>query len=231
MAEGVRVRFPLRLTVCAAGVFAVLCGLGAWQLHRLQWKEGLIAAREAAMAADPVTMTGAEEDAAPKPFTPVRLAGEYVPGKALAVGPQSWKRESGYHLLAPLRSESGRIVMVNRGWIPHAMKTAPPPAPSGAVVVEGLLRGPGPRGWLTPENDPAKGDWFTVDPKAMAAHLGLEDAAPWWVAANPGPDPARLPVGGQGAEELPNPHLQYALTWFGIAAALVAVYLVMLRRR
>jgi surfeit locus 1 family protein len=230
MVEAARRLFPVLLTLCAAFCLAVLCGLGTWQLYRLHWKNGLIAQRAAAMAAPPVTLTGATGETLPPSFARVRLAGRYLPGRQFAVGPRGWKRETGFHLIAPLRVASGRVVMVNRGWIPHDMKAALPPAPTGPVTVEGLLRMPGKRGWLTPANDPAKGDWFSIDPTMMARALGVGEAAPWWVAAGPGRDPNRPPIGGQGAEELPNPHLNYALTWFGIAAGLIGVYVAMLRR-
>lgn len=228
-----RVRFPVLLTVCTAAAFCVLVALGTWQVYRLHWKEGLIAAREAAMSAPPVSLSGAPGETLPEPFRHVRVSGRFLPGKALLVGPRSWNRESGFHLIQPLSTESGRTVLVNRGWVPYAARAQGrlPEAPEGRATVEGLLRVQDQRGWLTPENEPAKGVWFTIDPVAMARALGVSDVAPWWIAAGPEPEPRRPPIGGQGAQPLPNPHLQYAITWYAIAAALVVFYVLLMRQR
>jgi surfeit locus 1 family protein len=226
-------RFPVSMTVCTAVVLCVLVGLGSWQIHRLQWKEGLIAERAAAMAAPPLALSGAPGETVPEPFRRVSVSGQYLPGKAVLVGPRSYRQESGFHLIQPLRTDTGRIVLVDRGWVPHAAKerVQQPDPPPGRVTVEGLLRVPGGRGWLTPDNDPERGHWFTVDPEAMAYHLDLPGVMPWWVAAGPGPDPKRPPIGGLTAEALPNPHLHYAITWYSLAVTLLAVYVLVLRRR
>jgi surfeit locus 1 family protein len=230
MSEGVRPRFPVLLSVCAGLAFMVLCGLGTWQVQRLHWKQGLIDARLAAMAAPPKTLTDASAPPPPA-FTRVRMDGAFIPGATFIVGPRSYERDSGWQLIVPFRMRGGGLVLVNRGWIPHAMKATPPDAHFGPSTVVGLVRMPGPRGWLTPENDPMEDVWFTVDPKAMAKRLGLAEPQSWWVDEARGPDPKQPPIGGQGGEMPANNHLQYALTWYGIAAGLVGVYLVLMRRR
>ena len=102
------------------------------------------------------------------------------------------------------------------------------------VELVGLVRGVGWKGWdiLKPENQPDENLWFWVDPPAMAAAAGIPEVVPeLFLEADASPNPGGLPVGGQTRVTLPNDHLQYAITWFALAAALVVIYLVYHLRR
>ncbi len=79
---------------------------------------------------------------------------------------------------------------------------------------------------MVPDNDPAKNIFYWKDIRAMTATAGLPTGAevlPFFIDANDAPNPGGLPVGGVTMVDLPNNHLQYALTWYGLAAALMAV--------
>ncbi|TIS72154.1 MAG: hypothetical protein E5W94_31685, partial [Mesorhizobium sp.] len=68
---------------------------------------------------------------------------------------------------------------------------------------------------------------------AMAASAGLPAGAglvPFFIDADATPNPGGLPVGGVTIIDLPNSHLQYAVTWYGLAAALAGVLIFRLRR-
>ena len=95
----------------------------------------------------------------------------------------------------------------------------------GRTLVTGIARyrGADRPGWFTPANEPEKRIWYWYDMAALAQATGLR-LLPVVVEADATPNPGGLPQGGQTRTELPNNHLQYAITWYGLAAALVAVY-------
>ena len=132
----------------------------------------------------------------------------------------------GFYIFTPLRLASGATVIVNRGFVPSELRDvsrrSEPPA--GEVTVTGLVRAPEPRGWFMPENGPERDEWFTRDLAAKAGARGLERVAPFWIDADAVPSATGWPRPGQTRLTIPNNHLGYALTWFGIALTLVGVF-------
>jgi surfeit locus 1 family protein len=214
---------------------AILIGLGTWQLHRQAWKEDLIRRIEARAYGPPGEIVPeaswgfwrSEEDE----FRNVRLTGTFLhqheaPVHGLAPAERGAPLQ-GVYLFTPLRLAGGAIVTVNRGFVPLEMRdpaTRPQSRPEGEVIVTGLVRAPEERSWFTPHDDPAQNRWFARDPQAMAQARGLERVAPFYVEADATPNPGGWPRGGQTRLNLPNNHLQYALTWYGIALTLVVVF-------
>ena len=224
------------LTVAAAGALLVLLGLGTWQIQRLAWKTDLIARVEARLASAPEPIPPPSTWSALTPeeieYRPVRLTGRFAPAVEFHVQialtqPKGPRGGIGYFVLAPLTLDDGRIVIVNRGFVPAEAKdpSTRPAIPDGQATVEGLMRPTEQRSWVAPADDPAKNVWFVRDPKVMAAAAGLDpDAvAPFTVDAFAGP-PGSLPQGGETIVAFTNNHLGYAITWYGLAAALIAVY-------
>jgi surfeit locus 1 family protein len=221
---------------------AALVWLGVWQMQRLAWKDNLVARIAARARAAPAALPAESEwpRLAPEEYEyrHVRLSGVFdhakqalvfrgsADGKAGAGGP-------GHLVLTPLRLADGAIVIVNRGFVPLALRDAARRAagPQGVVELTGLMRPPEPRNAFTPDDAPAKGEWFTRDPAAVAAHFGLTRVAPYPIDAAAGPPGASPPNGGATVLDIPNNHLSYALTWFGLAATLAAVFGVYARRR
>jgi surfeit locus 1 family protein len=226
----------LPLTLGALAAFAVLIGLGTWQIERLHWKEALIAARTAAVSAAPADLPRTLEAARPLDFHRVRAAGVLLHDREILVHAIERQRgAAGYLVLTPMRLEEGAVVLVERGWVPgDKRETASRAAgnPPGDVAVEGLLRlAPSQKpGWFIPENDPVRGEWFWIDLAAMARAADVPEALPFYVEAGAEPNPGGLPVGGQANTELANDHLQYAITWYALAGALAVIYLLLLRR-
>jgi len=215
---------------------ALLIALGVWQLHRLAWKEGLIAEVSARVGAPPVGLPPESAWPSLKPadyeYRHVRAAGFYdFAHQALifrALGnPRGRYGGPGYLVLTPLKLSDGAIVIVNRGFIPEDKKAAfsggADQGPPAAEII-GLMRSPESRTWFTPADDPAAGQWFTRDPFAIAAAMKLDRVAPFTIDADAGPDPAALPEGGETILSFPNNHLSYAFTWFGMALALIGVF-------
>ena len=216
----------------------VCLGLGAWQVQRLYWKEGLIAARAAAVEASPVAPPDSAEAASTMEFRHVADEGVLLNDKELFVGATAESGTIGYHVLTPLREADGRIVFVNRGYIPAEMKDRTKRAagePAGPVRVNGLLRLPpgGKPNWFLPDNRPDLNYWFWVDLPAMAQADGFEptQVAPFYIDADATPNPGGWPKGGVTRLALPNDHLQYAITWFGLAIAMAVIYVISQRQR
>jgi len=213
----------------------LLLGLGTWQVQRLDWKEGLIAERNAALAAAPVPLPKTVDDARSLAFHPVRAEGEFLNDREIHLNAQSLKGDAGFHIITPLRLSDGAIVFVDRGFVPtdrRAPATRQAGEIAGPTVVTGLLRQPEPPGWFTPANEPQKNSWFSIDLPAMTRAAAIESALPFYIDADKTPVPGGWPQGGQTITDLPNDHLQYAITWYALALALVAIYIrFALRRR
>jgi surfeit locus 1 family protein len=142
----------------------------------------------------------------------------------------------GYQVVTPLKRADGSFLLVNRGWVPDDRKdpaTRPDGQVSGTVAVEGAIRIPGRQHWLQPDNEPAKNLWFWSDLAAMAGHAAIppDQLVPVFLEAGAAPNPDGLPIGGQTRVNLPNDHLQYAITWFALAVGLAVIYVVYHLRR
>lgn len=222
-------------------VFAILVGLGIWQAQRLAWKEGLLATIEARTHSAPQPLAAIEERerrAGDVDYWPVTVHGTFLhSGERHFLS--TWQGMSGFDVITPLKLDDGRFVLVNRGFVPYAQKdpaTRPQGEIAGEVEVTGLARNAplAKPSWLVPDNEPAENIFFWKDLPQMAATAGLPAGAvvlPFLIDADAAPNPGGLPVGGVTIVDLPNNHLQYALTWFGLAGALLAVVLTWFIRR
>ena len=215
---------------------ALLClGLGFWQVERLFWKRELIAERQAAVEAAPVAAPRNLEEALGMEFRHVRDEGVFLHDKEIFLGATSEAGRQGYQVLTPLLEPQGRIVVVNRGFLPTELKDPAKRSAgqiAGTVHVQGLLRLPPERkpNWFLPDNRPDLNYWFWVDLPAIAAADKLVQVAPFYIDADASPNPGGWPKGGVTRLALPNDHLQYAITWFSLAVALIVIYVLFHRR-
>jgi surfeit locus 1 family protein len=220
----------------AALALAILLGLGFWQLERLAWKEALIARVEARTRA-PVTPLPPESEWSKltqerDEYRRVSAAGRFHHDREAHVyAVVSDKRDGfsgpGYWVMTPLELTTGAFVIVNRGFVPLDRKnpaTRREGQRAGNVTVTGLLRMPEEGSYFLPNNDPAKDAWYRRDPAEIASARGLARSAPFTIDADATPNPGGLPQGGETRVVFTNNHLQYAVTWFGIALALVGVF-------
>ncbi len=212
---------------------ALLIGLGVWQLHRLAWKEALLAEIYARAKASAESAPAPAEWPSLKPsdyeYRHVRVHGVFdYAHQALvfrALGePHGRYGGPGYLVMTPLKLDSGETVLVNRGFVPMDSKAEAKNGPAGPVEVTGLMRSSEDRTWFTPADDPAQGEWYTRDVEKIAAGLQIGPHAPFSIDEDAGADPAALPEGGETILAFPNNHLSYAIQWFGLAAALIGVF-------
>lgn len=235
-------RFRPALALCALIGFSVLVSLGLWQLRRLAWKEALIARTEARLASAPIALEEALARAAAgedMEYQPVRARGTYAHDLSLRVF-GTLDGVPGAYVFTPLRTDGARgapFIFVNRGFAPQSLAEGDlsQGAVEGEILVEGLLRAPerragGPFAFLAPEDQPEDGLYFRRDPAILAAAAGIA-AAPHYIDGSGRETRAPWPRGGTTRLAFANRHLEYALTWFGLAAALAGVYLAFSLRR
>jgi len=231
-------RSLLMPAIAALAVFAVLVGLGTWQMQRRAWKEGLIATLESRLTSAPVALPPRPDwsrfNAADDEYRRVKFAASFRPGEeAYVYTTGSSLRPDvsgpGYWVFAPAVVDGG-IIVVNRGFVPadrRDQQARIAGQATGAVSIVGALRWPEAPGSFTPAAEPAKNIWFTRDQRAIAAANGWSRAgevAPFYVDQEAPAPPGGLPKPGRLKPNLPNNHLQYALTWYGLALVLVGVF-------
>lgn len=223
--------------VAVTGALAVLLGLGTWQLLRRAEKQTLIAHIEAQMKAPPVALLAelTAADARGFDYRRVTVSGRYLHEHEMRLVNRVRKGTAGVHLITPLVADNGPTVLVDRGWAPRHGADADGGAidrPQGRVTVTGITRLPAAAGYFVPANEPARGQWFSLDPAQMAAARGLGPVAPVIVVAEAAPGGrAAYPIGAEVRVEIRDDHLQYALTWYSLALGLMAVAVIALRRK
>ncbi len=207
----------------------VLLALGTWQVKRLQWKEALIARVEQRIASAPETLDALERRwiaSGDVDYFPVTVAGTFDHGRE-AFFYTTFKGTPGWELITPLRLEDGRVLLMARGFLPldrRAASARPDSRPEGAVTIAGLARNPvleKPNRFV-PDNRPDQGEFYWKDYRALAEGTDAEAVLPFLVDAA-GSGTGELPIGGITRVSFPNNHLQYAITWYGLALALAGV--------
>jgi surfeit locus 1 family protein len=233
----------IEATVFALAGVAILIGLGIWQLDRKVWKEDLIATVTARLERAPADLPAPADwprlTPAANEYTRVTFPAEFLSGEeALVYTAGSAFRPdvqgAGYWVFAPARLSGGSIVLVDRGFVPADRKdpaTRAHGTPQGVVDIVGGMRWPEARGVFTPADEPQNNLWYLRDSTAIAAAKKWDTAAPFYVEQEAPVPPGGLPQPGKLAVTLPDNHLQYAITWFGLALALAGVYVVWLAGR
>jgi surfeit locus 1 family protein len=223
-------------TLIALPTFLVLLGLGLWQLDRLAWKQTLIDEIQARITAPPMALPADLGDPALE-FRRVDLVGHFLHERELYLPGKTYKGTYGQWVATPFVLGDGRTVIVNRGWVPEKYYKPESRAEgllAGEVTVQGIVRLPGWQGWdsARPDNVPAANVWYYFDLPAMAQAAGLENpVTEVYVEALGDESTGLLPIGLDRRVELPNDHLQYAITWFALAVVLLAIYLAFHLRR
>lgn len=220
-----------------AAVFAAACALacigflalGVWQLERRVWKLDLIARVDARVHASPTAAPGMSDwpdfHVAQEEYRHVEVTGHYLFGRDTLVR-ASTELGPGYWVMSPLQDAQGAVYLVNRGFVESNRDIQAPPS-ADPITVTGLLRASEPGGLLLQANDAARERWVSRDVAAIAKARGLDRVAPFFldedaaakgnaVGNTAGRDPS-TPIAGLTVVQFRNSHLEYALTWFGLA--------------
>ncbi len=223
----------LTMTICVLLSLVVLTGLGTWQVKRLFWKQELIHRFEANIAAPVIDWIDFEPlwKMGPKPheeFRRVRITGLLLREHEMYQTGRSPAGEPGLYILTPMRLDNGQEILINLGWTESDYRNQKSVAlltePS---TIEGMFRIARPptgiRAWVLPKNDTVKNTWYTLDLPMMKAHTGLENLNTGFYI--------KLIQEGEvlpSTKELKihNAHLEYAVTWYGLALVLLVMYII-----
>lgn len=230
-----RLLLPTILTIVGT---IVLSTLGIWQLERMGEKHAFITRLKAQATGQPAPMPASVGWTALDPATldlaRVSANGSFVDGPIAGVrttiaasGGPGTRQLAGFGrwIFQGFKLEDGGTILVNRGFVPESRLGEVKPA-TGPARITGFLRAPETRNSFTPADIPANREFFTRDPAAIAAALGLPPA-PFYLEAERQGDGMTPPAGVEVTEligRIPDNHLQYALTWFGLALTLIGVF-------
>jgi cytochrome oxidase assembly protein ShyY1 len=225
---------------------ALFVGLGVWQLQRRAEKHALIAALDERLSAAPVLLPGAADwnklTAKDDEFRRVSFTATYETrldamvyssGSAIRPdisGPGTWA-------FIPARLADGGTLAINAGFVPNTMQDRDVQDRAVAqlitgkpVAMTGYIRFPEAVGMFTPNVDHAKRLWFARDHLAMAQAFGWDKVAPFYIDLETPAPPSGIPKPGPLQVHLRDEHMQYAITWFTLAAAVVIAFLVWMGR-
>jgi surfeit locus 1 family protein len=242
-----RLRRLLLPGIAALATLAILVSLGTWQLSRLAWKQGLIAQVETRATAPAIPLPDRSGWTRMTPerdeYRRVSVTGTFrheleayiyhVAGdsrRQAAGRPQG----QGFFVMTPLTRPDGSTVIINRGFVPTDRRdpaTRREGLLEGTVTVTGLVRFPEPRSAFAAVDDDSRRVFYTRDLAKIARAIGVAEAAPLSIDADATPVPGRWPQGGETLLVFANRHLEYALTWYGLALTLIGVFGVFARQR
>lgn len=223
-------------------VVLVLLALGVWQLDRMEAKQRLIASVTARVTEPAIALPPASQwNSLGKPaddFLKVTVTGRLLHEQEtylfmLYAPPGERDPTPGYAVITPLQREDGSVVLINRGFVPDSKRdpaNRPQSLGKDPVIITGLLRLPETRSWFNADDAPAKRLFYTRDPKAMAKAVGLEQVAPFVIDADATGVAGGWPKGGNTIISFSDNHLQYAITWFTLALAVFALFVIWYRQ-
>jgi surfeit locus 1 family protein len=220
---------PLRgPTISTLPALVLLIALGMWQVQRLHEKEALLTAIAERMGAPPAPLAEVLRlPPAEAEWRRVQAKGHYLHDKEAYVYATEFDLGLGVHVLTPLQTAADGTVLVDRGFVPLDFR-APEKREAGQVQedveISGIVRLAGGRNPFTPAPNLNERIWYSRDIEGITQALGLTLTAPVVIVADQPANPGGLPKFPGYRLDIPNNHLQYAVTWFGLALTLLGVY-------
>ncbi len=228
-----KTKLPLIPTIFTIAAIIVLLTFGTWQVQRLVWKKNLVAQIAEKVALAPIELPDNIDIESIK-YQRILLEGHFLHDKEihLFTGPHKMNGESGYNIFTPLETKNGKVVLVDRGWVPAKQKQSanrPETLIEGEVALIGMLHAGEHQGRFTPDNDIEKNLWFWIDIPAIAGFTGKQLDNVYVRALDTDGVENILPVAGKATIELRNDHLQYAIIWYSFAVILLIIYIIYIR--
>ena len=202
------------LFACICGVFLFLA-LGGWQLQRLVWKQGLIQDLAERSGLPAISLTDFELNKQGE-FTHIALQGNFLPDDFFLLN-RSISGKSGLNWLKIFADESGKNILVNRGWLPFDLKDVKKPSSDSITALNAIVRIARGQARFVPDNVPAENIWFFIDLPAFSALTGVTLQTDYYLLAGENNQGLNYPIAYDWEFNIPNDHFQYALTWFCFA--------------
>ena len=215
------------LTIFALPSFLILIILGSWQVQRLSWKSDLISNYNNNFQQAPITVKELFKDRKNNKYRRTVIYGEYDHANEIQIIGKTYEGNAGFHIITPFILENNEIIYINRGWVPKKYsdkKTRKFSLLEDKVRVVGLVRLPQKKGYFVPENEPENGFWFTIIPEELNRHLNIIGEKEFYIDELNVDEKLKLPMPANGKVQVPNNHLQYAITWYSLALGLLIVY-------
>ena len=215
------------LTIFAFPSFLILIILGSWQVQRLSWKSDLISNYNNNFQQAPITVKELFKDRKNNKYRRTVIYGEYDHANEIQIIGKTYEVNAGFHIITPFILENNEIIYINRGWVPKKYadkKTRKFSLLEENVKVVGLVRLPQKKGYFVPENEPENGFWFTIIPEELNRHLNIIGENEFYIDELNIDEKLKLPMPANGKVQVPNNHLQYAITWYSLALGLLIVY-------
>ncbi len=222
-------------TLITVPLIVILLGLSFWQVDRYQWKVELLDNIQTQLSEEPSALPAGDLDLDEWRYRRVFLKGEFLHDKEIHLFAHADKGVKGFHIITPFERVDGQgVVLVNRGFVPQRLKEAEKRKEGnvdGVMTISGIVRTPWSKSYsFLPDSNAEENVWLFGELDQMAAHLKLQ-VAPVFVEIDDLPVPGGFPKGGQTRVTVPNNHIQYAITWFGLSGALLVIYYLYGRRR
>ena len=222
-------------TLLAVAGLVMLLALGSWQLQRLAWKNGVLERLESRMTAAAVLMPDESIDLAQYEFRRVFVTGEFDHDREIFLLNRVVNGVVGGDIITPLHRQGiGSHILVDRGWVPQSLRdptTRRESQVGGVVTVEAIVRGRPEKNLFAPDNNPARSEWYFIDPAAMAESAGIGAPGAYYLMAVEGKSGVGYPLGRGDKLSPRNDHLGYAITWYALAAVLLIVFVVYHRKQ
>ena len=220
-------KLPFWATLLTFLGLLILCTLGTWQIQRLSWKEDIIAQLDKAYEINPDTALNLE---AAQNYDYGTVTGTFLPQKAILLGPRTREGDVGNDLIVPLEINN-KTLFINLGWSAWPLDEMPiDHLQNKDIQITGLIIIPS---WnsFTPENKPEENLWFRLDVEEIARVKNLPNPYPFILRAES--TNYKMDAAFPNNEKLypNNNHLQYAIFWFAMAAALLSVYILRFVKR
>lgn len=192
-------------------LISVFIALGTWQLQRKTEKEALLLSLATMWEGE---VCNVDEVQTPLLMKPLIAEGHYVPGKTVFLQSKTYQGKSGVYVLDVFHTQQGKYLLVQRGWSSKEHMAIP----SSTIKLEGIVRVPSPPTYFQPTNKPPT--YFWIDMKSLSKELQLP-LLPYYLVAKTSDDPQILPTDPFPLP--PNNHLEYAITWYGLAFSLLVM--------
>lgn len=217
------------LTFFSLPALAILLMLGFWQLDRLAWKTALIETFNQRATAPSIVPPQPGTDLTELEFHSLKMDGQFLHDKEIYLTGRTYEGNAGFHVVTPFKTEAGQVILVNRGWVSEQYRepeSRPFSVNDAPQSIQAILRLPQKKGYFVPDNEPKKGFWFTLRPDEIASHLSISEMmTEYYADAVRQGEVLTLPIAATTNIAVRNTHLNYALTWFGIALSLIGVYI------
>ena len=204
-------------TLISVPSLIILLMLGTWQVQRLGEKTAIIADFAARTSATPQGLPDADVSLSDLEFQRVAAKGVFLHEQEIFLTGRTYEGNAGFHVVTPFKTQDGKLLLVNRGWVSEAYRepeTRTFSTVSGETSLNAIIRKPQRKGYFVPENEPENGFWFTLKPTEMAAFLKSDDMiTSYYVDAVREGEVITLPIAAEIKIDIPNAHLNYALTW------------------